>query len=244
MPAQNNFYPLAHIVCHDQNNVIGDGNNDLPWKCKEDMDYFRAMTLNRVVIMGHNTYESIPSLVSEMNNEPTLKGRIAIVISDPKRVQYDHLGIIDIKRLVESNRSGELDSLRGFTLFVPSLEDAINTCRQVHQVLEDYTEYLPNWIVNRDGIQAYIIGGGRLYAESLKSAYVREIHKTILPFIYTSPHNPAEKLARYPDIEDAGYRISLRTVKPCKIQLEGGKVIRSKMDVVVLRKRIGLEVLQ
>ena len=71
------------IVAFDEKFGIGK-NNDLPWKLKKDMDYFRMITTttncqNKVkmnaVIMGRNTWESIP------NKFKPLKDRINIIIS-------------------------------------------------------------------------------------------------------------------------------------------------------------------
>lgn len=50
------------IVAKDQTNGIG-LNNQLPWKCKEDMRRFSILTKgnnNNAVIMGRKTWDSIP----------------------------------------------------------------------------------------------------------------------------------------------------------------------------------------
>lgn len=47
------------IVAVDQNWAIGK-NNQLLVKIPEDMQFFRKMTLNNIVIMGKNTLESFP----------------------------------------------------------------------------------------------------------------------------------------------------------------------------------------
>ena len=71
------------IVAFDEKFGIGK-NNDLPWKLKKDMDYFRMITtttnnLNKAkmnaVIMGRKTWESIPDKFKP------LKDRINIIIS-------------------------------------------------------------------------------------------------------------------------------------------------------------------
>ena len=47
------------IVCIDKNNGIGkDGG--LLFRIPEDMAYFRRMTVNKTVIMGRKTLESLP----------------------------------------------------------------------------------------------------------------------------------------------------------------------------------------
>ena len=69
------------ILACDINNGIGK-NNKLPWKIKEDMEYFKTKTTyseypdyKNVVIMGYNTWISIP------NKFRPLKGRINIIIT-------------------------------------------------------------------------------------------------------------------------------------------------------------------
>ncbi len=46
------------IVAIGKNNLIGK-DNDLPWHYKEDLQYFKATTLNKTVVMGENTFYSI-----------------------------------------------------------------------------------------------------------------------------------------------------------------------------------------
>lgn len=63
---------LSIIAAVASNNTIGN-NNKLPWHFKEDFDFFKKMTMNNVVIMGSNTFESI-------GNKP-LSNRINIIVS-------------------------------------------------------------------------------------------------------------------------------------------------------------------
>jgi dihydrofolate reductase len=50
------------IVAIGKDNLIGLGNK-LPWHYKEDMQYFKEMTLNKTVIMGEATFKSILSYI-------------------------------------------------------------------------------------------------------------------------------------------------------------------------------------
>ncbi len=69
---------MKTIVCVDEKWGIG-RDNDLLFSIKEDMAYFTAMTLNKVVVMGSNTLLSLP------NGKP-LKNRVNIVLwPDGKR---------------------------------------------------------------------------------------------------------------------------------------------------------------
>jgi dihydrofolate reductase/thymidylate synthase len=51
--------PLYIISAVENNRGIGK-NNELPWKIKEDLEFFKQMTVNSTVIMGKNTYDSLP----------------------------------------------------------------------------------------------------------------------------------------------------------------------------------------
>ena len=61
------------IFAIDRNNLFGK-NNGLPWHYKEDLEYFKNMTLNKKVIMGEETYKSITS----RNGKP-LPNRINVI---------------------------------------------------------------------------------------------------------------------------------------------------------------------
>jgi dihydrofolate reductase len=62
---------IVLVAAVGENNVIGYA-GQLPWRLKSDLQHFRQVTLNRPVIMGRKTYESI--------GKP-LKGRTNIVLT-------------------------------------------------------------------------------------------------------------------------------------------------------------------
>ena len=62
---------LSIIVAMAKNRVIGI-NNQLPWRLTEDLKYFKAVTMNKPIVMGRKTFESI--------GKP-LPGRLNIVIT-------------------------------------------------------------------------------------------------------------------------------------------------------------------
>ena len=90
----NNTY-ISLITIMDKNNGIGFGNN-LLWKLKDDLSYFKETTTGSVVIMGRKTFESI--------GKP-LPGRINIVLS---RKDLDIDGVI-----VVNNVQSALDLAKG-----------------------------------------------------------------------------------------------------------------------------------
>ncbi len=62
---------LALIWAMGENRVIGRGNT-LPWRLPGEMQYFRAVTLGKPVIMGRKTFESLAK---------PLPGRTNVVVS-------------------------------------------------------------------------------------------------------------------------------------------------------------------
>jgi len=49
---------ISHLVAVSNNGVIGVDNN-LPWNLKADLAHFREYTLNKTIVMGRKTFESI-----------------------------------------------------------------------------------------------------------------------------------------------------------------------------------------
>ena len=80
------------IVAKDQNNGIG-RNNGLLVSLKKDMQYFKEKTMGKVVVMGMNTYNSLPTKFRPLPN------RLNIVISRNRGVDED--GVIVVKSVDE-----------------------------------------------------------------------------------------------------------------------------------------------
>ena len=49
---------ISHLVAMAKNRVIG-VNNDLPWNLPDDLNHFKQYTLNKPIVMGRRTFESI-----------------------------------------------------------------------------------------------------------------------------------------------------------------------------------------
>jgi dihydrofolate reductase len=50
---------IALVVAMADNGVIG-ANGRIPWRIREDMQHFRALTIGKPCIMGRKTWESLP----------------------------------------------------------------------------------------------------------------------------------------------------------------------------------------
>lgn len=116
---------LNLIVAKAKDNAIGK-NGKIPWNIPEELQYFKEITVNSVVIMGRKTYESIGHPLSQ---------RINIVISNTKKYSGENLYIVS------------------------SLNDALE-------------------LANRYNKEVFIIGGERLYKETIDivdKMYITEV---------------------------------------------------------------------
>jgi dihydrofolate reductase len=58
---------IVLVAAIGENNVIG-RNGQLPWRLKSDLQHFRRLTLNKPVVMGRRTFESIGKLLKDRTN--------------------------------------------------------------------------------------------------------------------------------------------------------------------------------
>ncbi|HEX4043459.1 MAG TPA: dihydrofolate reductase [Xanthobacteraceae bacterium] len=83
-----------------ENGVIGRG-DALPWRLKSDMAHFRAQTMNKPVVMGRKTYQSI--------GKP-LPGRTTIVVSRDRG--FAAPGVLAAGTLADALAAAHGDALR------------------------------------------------------------------------------------------------------------------------------------
>lgn len=71
---------ISHIVCMARNSVIG-LKGKIPWNLDEDMKRFKYLTMGRSVLMGRETFDSIPV---------KLDGRKVYVLSRTRTTEGDY----------------------------------------------------------------------------------------------------------------------------------------------------------
>lgn len=131
------MFRLGAIWTQTDAGIIG-RNGDMPWYAPEDLAHFKKVTLGAPVIMGRRTWESLPPRFRP------LPGRTNIVIS---------------RSVVEAEE-------RDGALWVPSLDAALYAARDaVGAPVEDTPADAD--IADTAAVDAWIIGGGSVYAEAL-----------------------------------------------------------------------------
>ena len=82
---------ISIIAAIGKNNALGRG-NDLIWHIKEDLKNFKNLTMGKYIVMGKNTYESLPK---------HLEGRKYIVLSSSLSEIENGLLFNDFNKLLE-----------------------------------------------------------------------------------------------------------------------------------------------
>ncbi len=147
---------LSIIVAIGNNNVIGKRGADLPtgqagllWRLPADLKHFKDLTMGHPIIMGRKTFESI--------GRP-LPGRTNIIITRQPDFKAEGVEVVS------------------------SLADALSlrACLSGRQGLAKQSLKIASPGTPRnDSSEAFIIGGGEIYAQALPLAdrlYVTEVH--------------------------------------------------------------------
>lgn len=119
------------ITAMDINNGIG-VDNGLPWRLKEDLQYFKDMTVGKTILMGLNTLNSL-------KDQKPLPNRRNIVLSKEK-VDIDGVDVINsIDELFEITTKEERRGM--FVIGGASVyEQMIDMCEEVYitMILDEY----------------------------------------------------------------------------------------------------------
>jgi dihydrofolate reductase len=91
---------IVLVVAVAENGVIG-RDNQLPWRLKSELKYFRAVTMNKPVVMGRKTYVSI--------GKP-LPGRTNIVVT--RRDDFTAAGVLVAPGIDQALAAARGDALR------------------------------------------------------------------------------------------------------------------------------------
>jgi len=108
---------LSIIAAIGKNNELGK-NNDLIWHFKDDMKFFKEMTMGHHMIMGRKTFQSLPRL---------LEGRKHLVLTRSKLEfpeEVDVYGSIEEFLAAYQNSEEEVYDIGGATIYKELLEYA------------------------------------------------------------------------------------------------------------------------
>jgi len=102
---------ISLIWAWDINRLIG-SNQDLPWHYPEDLKYFKSLTINKTVIMGRATFDSIIK-----RNKRPLPNRKNVVLSHQESVHPLVDTIHDIPSYIENHPNEDIFVIGGKSVF-------------------------------------------------------------------------------------------------------------------------------
>lgn len=138
-------YQWSMIVAHDINLCIGK-NNDMPWHLSSDLKRFKEITMGHPIVMGKNTYFSLP--------KKPLPGRLNIVLSKSLKINQDNLITYPSWQDLSDNlqKDEEYFIIGGATIFKQALPfvsklylTIIHSIFDCDTFLPDYHETIKNW---------------------------------------------------------------------------------------------------
>ncbi|MHA6484042.1 dihydrofolate reductase [Paenibacillus sp. strain BS8-2] len=130
---------ITLIAAMDRNRMIGKG-NAMPWRLPAEMAYFKANTLEKTVLMGRKTFESIGS--------KALPNRRNVVLTRQVGLQLEGCEIVhsveEAIRLYASDREEPLMIIGGtevYTAFLPYADTILLT--EVETEIQDGDAMFP-----------------------------------------------------------------------------------------------------
>ncbi|MDY0137430.1 MAG: type 3 dihydrofolate reductase [Thiomicrospira sp.] len=129
---------ISMIVAMAKNRLIGQ-DNQMPWHLPDDLKYFKAQTLNKPILMGRKTFESIGA-------KPLPKRR-NIVITRDKQFQADGIEIFDNldSALAALNNENEIMIIGGAQIYQQMLDKAHRLYITEVAVELEGDAYFPQW---------------------------------------------------------------------------------------------------
>lgn len=156
------------IINRDNNNIIAI-DNELPYHIPDDMKWFQKHTLHNIVVMGYNTWKSLP--------KRPLKNRFNVVISKDHR---DELGT----KYPQPHKT--FSSFEEFILSIPDDIGPDDDCSRLLQQYDDsynplnekYPGFTNEKLNLKDDPDIFIIGGSSLYEQAMKLNMIDTIYET------------------------------------------------------------------
>ena len=120
---------LSLIVAMSENGVIG-VNNAIPWHLPNDLKHFKALTVNKPIIMGRKTFESIGRPLPQRENivltrDPafTAEGiRVALSLEDAVNIALEYVAASCQSDDDSAGVSSEIMLIGGAQLYALALE--------------------------------------------------------------------------------------------------------------------------
>ena len=140
---------ISHVVAFSENMVIGI-DNKLPWNLPKDLQHFKNYTINKSIIMGRKTYESIGRPLPNRNNiviSKTLSNLEGIYVCE----SLDDA--LNQARTLNKNAQNEIVMIGGARVFLESAHLVNKTANNWIRYSENEEVRLKNLALRREFIE-------------------------------------------------------------------------------------------
>ncbi|DAC58320.1 MAG: dihydrofolate reductase [Candidatus Poseidonia sp.] len=140
---------LSMIFACDEEGAIGkDG--DLPWRQSSDLQFFKRTTLNKTVVMGRKTWDSL--------GRPLPKRRNIVMTRSGLRDDVETMSFEEVMALAENEEVVVIGGGEIYALFLPHAKEVHRTI--IHTVVSDADTFAPD--IESEGF--HMIGERRVAA--------------------------------------------------------------------------------
>ena len=140
---------LSMIFACDEEGAIGkDG--DLPWRQSSDLQFFKRTTLNKTVVMGRKTWDSL--------GRPLPKRRNIVMTRSGLRDDVETMSFKEVMALAENEEVVVIGGGEIYALFLPHAKEVHRTI--IHSVVSDADTFAPD--IESEGF--HMIGERRVAA--------------------------------------------------------------------------------
>lgn len=140
---------LSMIFACDEEGAIGkDG--DLPWRQSSDLQFFKRTTLNKTVVMGRKTWDSL--------GRPLPKRRNIVMTRSGLRDDVETMSFEEVIALAENEEVVVIGGGEIYALFLPHAKEVHRTI--IHTVVSDADTFAPD--IESEGF--HMIGERRVAA--------------------------------------------------------------------------------
>lgn len=136
------------FACDEEGAIGKDG--DLPWRQSSDLQFFKRTTLNKTVVMGRKTWDSL--------GRPLPKRRNIVMTRSGLRDDVETMSFEEVMALAENEEVVVIGGGEIYALFLPHAKEVHRTI--IHTVVSDADTFAPD--IESEGF--HMIGERRVAA--------------------------------------------------------------------------------
>ena len=135
------IFILSLIVAVSKNNAIGK-DNKLLFHIKEDLAFFKKITLNKTIVMGRKTFESLPGVLPSRKHIVITRDKNYSIDNENVEIEHDLLSVLNKYK----NSENEVIVIGGGEIYKQALESNLIDklyITKIDKIVEDADAFFP-----------------------------------------------------------------------------------------------------